>query len=104
FYYFLATHTHHCSPYPPSTSTTLFRSGLGDGLARQPGELRGVVGLTPLLRAEKRDQGVGPRQAPDVSGEDAIGAPLHAVSPGGADRKSTRLNSTTRSSLMPSSA
>src|SRR5215468_3588593 len=55
----------------------LFADHVGHGLAHQPGEGLGIVGLTALLQAQQWDKGIGPCQAANVRGQDAVGTTLH---------------------------
>src|SRR5262249_8798960 len=55
----------------------LFADYVGHGLAHQPGEGLGIVGLTALLQAQQWDKGIVPCQAANVRGQDAVGTALH---------------------------
>src|SRR5262249_59095869 len=57
----------------------LFADHVGDGLAYQPGEGLCIVGLTAFLQAQQWHEGIGPCQAANVRGQDAVGTPLHVT-------------------------
>src|SRR5262249_9640316 len=50
---------------------------LRHGRARETAELGGVVRLRALLVPQERDEGLGPREAADVRGQDPMRAPFH---------------------------
>src|SRR5262245_15136127 len=57
----------------------LFADHVGDGLAHQPGEGPCIIGLTAFLQAQQWNEGIGPCQAANVCGQDAVGTPLHVT-------------------------
>ena len=62
--------------------------GLGDGALDARRERRLVDRLAALLLQDHRPQIVGPRQAADMRGQDAIGAAFHDFLPGSCQQRS----------------
>src|SRR5262245_6536198 len=55
----------------------LLADHVGHGLAHQPGEGLCIVGLTAFPQAQQWNEGIGPCQAANVRGQDAVGTALH---------------------------
>src|SRR5215831_16651221 len=57
----------------------LLADHVGHGLAHQPGEDLCIVRLTTFLQAQQGNEGLGPCQAANVCGQDAVGTLLHVA-------------------------
>src|SRR5215471_13339011 len=57
----------------------LLADHVGHGLAHEPGEGLCIVGLTTFLPAQQGNEGLGPCQAANVRGQDAVGTLLHVA-------------------------
>src|SRR5215510_12232571 len=57
----------------------LFADHVGHGLAHQSGEGLRIVGLTAFLQAQQWNEGIGPCQAANVRGQDAVRTTLHVA-------------------------
>src|SRR5262245_21693571 len=57
----------------------LVKKHVGHGLAHQPGKGLCIAGLTAFLQAQQGNEGLGPCQAANVCGQDAVGTLLHVT-------------------------
>src|SRR5262249_48002027 len=57
----------------------LLADHVGHGLAHQPGEGLCIGGLTAFPQAPQWNEGIGPCQAANVCGQDAVGTTLHVA-------------------------